>query len=110
MATLFISDLHLDATRPDTTRQFLGFLDTVARAQQRSTSSATCSRPGSATTTPIRPACDRRCVACLYAVGVPCRVMHGNRDFLLGRRFEQDTGTQIIADGTRIELGNERVC
>ena len=31
MATLFISDLHLDATRPDTTRQFLGFLDTVAR-------------------------------------------------------------------------------
>ena len=31
MTTLFISDLHLDASRPDITAQFLQFLGTEAR-------------------------------------------------------------------------------
>ena len=31
MTTLFISDLHLDGTRPDITAQFLDFLEREAR-------------------------------------------------------------------------------
>ena len=53
MSTLFVSDLHLDPARPAATELFGRFLDGEARGGTRSTSSATCSRPGSATT--IRP-------------------------------------------------------
>ena len=34
MTTLFISDLHLDAERPDITAQFLRFLETEARSAE----------------------------------------------------------------------------
>ena len=49
VAALFISDLHIDASRPAITEQFLGFLAAEARsAPTPCTSSATCSNPGSA--------------------------------------------------------------
>lgn len=41
--------------------------------------------------------------------GVPCRVMHGNRDFLLGRRFCAATGATLVPDGAIVELNGERV-
>ena len=34
MTTLFISDLHLDGTRPDISAQFLGFLQREARSAE----------------------------------------------------------------------------
>jgi UDP-2,3-diacylglucosamine hydrolase len=54
----------------------------------------------------------RRVVAALQsltATGVPCYVMHGNRDFLLGRRFLGETGAQILEDGALVEIEGERV-
>jgi UDP-2,3-diacylglucosamine hydrolase len=35
--------------------------------------------------------------------------MHGNRDFLIGKRFESDTGVALIEDGTVITLYGRRV-
>jgi len=40
---------------------------------------------------------------------VPCFVMHGNRDFLIGPRFCRETGAVLIPDGTVIELYGERI-
>jgi len=45
----------------------------------------------------------------LTARGVSCHVMHGNRDFLLGRRFCEETGAALLSDGTTIELNGQRV-
>lgn len=36
--------------------------------------------------------------------GIPIYFLHGNRDFLLGKRFAQETGCQFIADETTISV------
>jgi UDP-2,3-diacylglucosamine hydrolase len=50
-----------------------------------------------------------RALAALSAWGVPCYVMHGNRDFLFQTGFEARTGTRLIADPIVIELYGESV-
>ena len=44
----------------------------------------------------------------LVAGGVAIRIIHGNRDFLMGRRFE-DFGATILPDEVELDLGGERV-
>lgn len=110
MPTLFISDLHLDGARPDITDQFLEFLRTDA-----STADALYILGdlfelwiGDDDPDPDK----RRIVAALKeltAAGVPCAVMRGNRDFLLGTRFAAATGCTLIEDGTIIDLYGQRV-
>lgn len=41
----------------------------------------------------------------LTAQGVPVYFMGGNRDYLVGSRFAQATGVQLLADPLRLELG-----
>ena len=41
--------------------------------------------------------------------GVPCYVMHGNRDFLLGERFCRESGCKLLEDPTIISLHGDRV-
>ncbi|MDE0692104.1 MAG: UDP-2,3-diacylglucosamine diphosphatase [Gammaproteobacteria bacterium] len=36
-------------------------------------------------------------------------VMHGNRDFLLGERFAEETGVTLLPDPTCVEIGERRV-
>ena len=46
-------------------------------------------------------------IAALQALsdsGVEVRVQHGNRDFMLGRAFEQATGTRLMPDEEIVEL------
>ncbi len=45
----------------------------------------------------------------LTSAGVPCFVMHGNRDFLLGERFCRDSGAQLLPDPLRVTLYGEAV-
>jgi UDP-2,3-diacylglucosamine hydrolase len=54
----------------------------------------------------------QRAIRALRAVtdrGIPCYLIHGNRDFLLGRRFSEESGVQLLADGTIVELYGRRV-
>lgn len=105
MATLFISDLHLDPTHPETTQLFLKFLqfqashadalyilgdffevwvgDDDASAFNQTIISA---------------------LKALTTAGVPVYIMHGNRDFLLGEQFLHQTGCQLLADPSVIDL------
>ena len=107
---LFISDLHLDATRPDITEQFLEFLRTDAARAQVLYILGDLFEAWIGDDDPEPES--RRVVQALRQLterGVACRIMHGNRDFLLGRRFCEETGTELLRDGTLLELGGQRV-
>jgi UDP-2,3-diacylglucosamine hydrolase len=108
MATLFVSDLHLDAAEPATIEVFLDFLATEAR---RATALYILGDLFEAWVGDDDPdPAKRRVIDALRACtssGVRCYVLHGNRDFLLGKRFERETGARLIADGTRLELNGE---
>jgi UDP-2,3-diacylglucosamine hydrolase len=110
MSTLFIADLHLSNCRPAITDCFLTFLeesagriealyilgdlfeawigDDAAEPQQQVVATA------------LKRFTDS---------GQPCYFTHGNRDFLVGDRFCIDTGVQILAEATVIDLYGEQV-
>jgi len=109
-STLFISDLHLDDTRPGISALFLAFLSgPAARAEALYILGDLFeSWVGDDDADADR---QRVCQAlrALTATGVACHVGHGNRDFLLGHGFEQRTGCRILPDPTVIERYGERV-
>jgi UDP-2,3-diacylglucosamine hydrolase len=105
VTALFVSDLHLDAAEPATIRRFTNFIDREAvRAHDvyilgdlfEAWIGDDDDDPGLA---PITAALAR-----LTAGGVRCAVMHGNRDFLLGRRFCETTGCRLLGDYERIDM------
>jgi UDP-2,3-diacylglucosamine hydrolase len=110
VSTWFISDLHLDGSRPDITQQFLEFLKEAASATQ------TLYILGDLFETWIGdddPDADKQRVQTalkhLTTAGVRCYVTHGNRDFLLGRRFARATGVTLFTEGKVIDLHGQRV-
>lgn len=110
MTTLFISDLHIDATRPAIIAQFLRFLETEAKNAAALyilgdlfESWIGDDAPDSAQSEAIAG------LRALTASGVPCFVMHGNRDFLLSRRFSEMSGAQLLRDPLIITLYGEAV-
>jgi UDP-2,3-diacylglucosamine hydrolase len=99
MTTLIISDLHLDDDRPRSTALFEKFIKTEAKRSDalyilgdlfeywlgddvRSETSMRVSRA----------------LASLAGTGIPCYFMHGNRDFLLGRRYAAQSGIQLLPE------------
>ena len=110
MATLFISDLHIDAARPAISAQFLQFLATEAKAAEALyilgdlfESWIGDDAPDSAQSAAIRG------LRTLTDSGVPCFVMHGNRDFLLSRQFCSLSGAQLLPDPLIVTLYGEPV-
>jgi UDP-2,3-diacylglucosamine hydrolase len=110
MTTLFISDLHLDGTHPEITDQFLEFLD---REASKARALYILGDLFEAWIGDDDPDADKqRAIRGLRAItqaGVACYLIHGNRDFLIGRRFSKETGVQLLADGTLIDLYRRRV-
>ena len=41
--------------------------------------------------------------------GIPTYFIHGNRDFLIGKRFSAETGIKILSDPTIIQIYNEDI-
>lgn len=110
MTTLFISDLHLDGTRPDITEQFIDFLRGEASRAERLYILGDLFEAWIGDDDPDTD--KRRVIDALRKLtssGVRCFVMHGNRDFLLGSRFCSETGTQLIDDGTIVTIGSRNV-
>ena len=99
MSTLFIADLHLEDARPDSTDQFLRFLDAEARGASRlyilgdlfeawvgdDDPSDTGARVADA-------------LAGLADTGTQVAFIHGNRDFLLGSYFAEYSGATLLPD------------
>jgi len=110
VTTLFISDLHLDCTRPDISAQFLEFLEREGRRAQALYILGDLFEAWIGDDDPDPD--KRRVIAGLRAVtdaGVKSFLIHGNRDFLIGKRFCRETGVQLLADGTVIDVYGRRV-
>jgi UDP-2,3-diacylglucosamine hydrolase len=110
VTVLFISDLHLDGSRPDISQQFLDFLSGEARRAERLYILGDLFEAWIGDDDPDTD--KRRVIAAMRSLadaGVKCFVMHGNRDFLLGKRFSRDTGAELIDDGTVVDVFGRRV-
>jgi UDP-2,3-diacylglucosamine hydrolase len=110
MRRLFVSDVHLDAERPDATEQFLAFLDAEASRAAAlyilgDLFEAWVGDDDRATNN------ERVCRALrvLADSGVACFALHGNRDFLLGAGFSARSGCRLLADPVVAQLHGERV-
>jgi UDP-2,3-diacylglucosamine hydrolase len=110
VAALFISDLHIDASRPAITERFLNFLATEARHAEvlYILGDLFESWIGDDAADDAQTAA----IAGLHALtshGVPCFVMHGNRDFLLARQFCRMSGAELLPDPLIVTLYGEPV-
>jgi len=110
VTTLFISDLHLDASHPEISRQFLEFLGTEATSAEALYILGDLFEVWIGDDDPAPET--RRIVQGLRQLtdrGVACYVMHGNRDFLMGERFCRETGCRLLDDPLVLHLYGERV-
>ena len=105
MAVLFVSDLHLDGERPRSIETFLRFIknDAIYAEQLFILGDLFEAWIGDdqndARFEPVLEA-----LASLKAYEVPCYVMHGNRDFLLGDAFSQRTGCRLLSDFVTVDI------
>ena len=99
MATLFISDLHLDPARPHITRLFGEFLDGEARGADALYILGDLFEAWVGDDDPSETgAFVARRLKALSDGGVPVSFMHGNRDFLLGEDYARRAGMTILPD------------
>lgn len=110
MTTLFISDLHLCQQRPAVTEAFRKFL------RQQAFQADSLYILGDLFETWIGDddpdPHNRRIVTSLREftnLGIPCFFIHGNRDFLIGDRFVDETRVNILSDGAQISLQGKTV-
>ena len=110
MAALFISDLHIDASRPAITDQFLGFLagEAVRADALYILGDLFESWVGDDAADPSQAAAIQG-IRALTSHGVPCFVMHGNRDFLLAEQFCGMSGARLLPDPLIVTLYGEPV-
>jgi UDP-2,3-diacylglucosamine hydrolase len=110
MRRLFVSDVHLDAERPDATEQFLAFLD--AEAARASAIYILGDLFEAWVGDDDRASGNERVCRALRALagrGVACFALHGNRDFLLGAGFSARSGCRLLTDPVIAQLDGERV-
>ncbi len=110
MTTLFISDLHLEDRRPETTRLFLAFIEAEAAAagalyilgdlfEYWIGDDAVGDTAGR-----VADALSR-----VASQGLPIYFMPGNRDFLLGPRYAEMAGMRLLADPTVVDIDGLRI-
>jgi UDP-2,3-diacylglucosamine hydrolase len=105
VTTLFVSDLHLDASRPRISALFLEFLkDEAAHAEGLYILGDLFEAwlgddADDSLAQAVRAALSR-----LRAGGVPVWVMRGNRDFLFGPRFADECGATLLPDPCVVPL------
>jgi UDP-2,3-diacylglucosamine hydrolase len=110
LTTLFISDLHIDSNSGAITDQFLALLGSAAREAE-----ALYILGDLFESWVGDDAADRAQIAAIAGLkaltdsGVPCFVMHGNRDFLLGAQFCAMTGARLLPDPLIITLHGEPI-
>lgn len=102
---IFISDLHISLEKPEITRRFLSFL--TERAPKASAvyilgdlfdawiGDDDFTPPNNKIRTQLKQ---------LTGSGIPVYLQQGNRDFLLGKQFSEDTGVTLLDEYAVIDL------
>ena len=104
--TLFISDLHLDPSRAQLIGDFVHFLDGPARQAEALYILGDLFEWWIGDREPPQ-AYHRLIQASLKALvrsGVPVRFQHGNRDFLIGRRFAREYNVTLLPERSLVDL------
>jgi len=110
LSTLFISDLHLCAGRPQSNRSFFGFLEHEARGAQALyilgdlfeywVGDDDLADPFNATVVAA--------LSQLAGSGVPTYLMHGNRDFVIGEAFARASRVTLLPDPAVLSLYGQK--
>jgi UDP-2,3-diacylglucosamine hydrolase len=110
MSTLFISDLHLEADRPEIGEQFVAFLSEPARSADALYILGDLFEAwiGDDDPSPYYAGM-KAAIRGLADSGVPVFFMHGNRDFMIGESFAEETGVTILGDPFLLELHGEKI-
>ena len=106
---LFISDLHLDAKKPDITQNFLQFIETRAISARVLYILGDLFEVwlGDDDTQPhYQPVFD---ALLRLSKSVELFFIHGNRDFLIGKQLAERVGMTILQEPTLLQLGSTRV-
>ncbi|MCP4407933.1 MAG: UDP-2,3-diacylglucosamine diphosphatase [Gammaproteobacteria bacterium] len=103
--TLFISDLHLDRERPQIIELFQRFLSQEAAGADALfilgdlfeywIGDDACAPPLEPVIAALKNLADR---------GIPLYLIHGNRDFLIGKEFARRSGCRLLPDAQVIDL------
>jgi UDP-2,3-diacylglucosamine hydrolase len=103
---LLVSDLHLSPTRPAVAEAFFRFLSGEARQAAAVYILGDLFEYWIGDDSLVEPF-NRRiadAIAATVAAGTPVYLMHGNRDFLIGKRLASYTGMTLLPDPTLTEL------
>jgi UDP-2,3-diacylglucosamine hydrolase len=105
VTTLFISDLHLEESRPDITDAFLAFLREKAAGVEQLYILGDFFEAwiGDDERTPLQEQV-ASALKQLSDSGTHIFLMHGNRDFLIGEEFCHRSGATLLDDPTVIDL------
>jgi len=105
MAYCFISDLHLQEEKPKVTKAFLSFLDTTAREAQHLYILGDLFEVwiGDDFKSELSHLIKEKLLL-LKGTSTSVFAMHGNRDFLIGERFCEDTGVTLLDDPCKLDL------
>ena len=109
MTTLFISDLHLEAERPEIGDQFIRFLQTDATEAEALYILGDLFEAWVGDDDPnAHYAIIKLAIRKLTDSGIPVYFMHGNRDFMIGRRFANETGVEILKDPYPVKMYGQK--
>lgn len=109
MTTLFISDLHLEADRPDIGKQFLDFLQTEANEADDLYILGDLFEAWVGDDDPnTHYFTIKRALRKLVDRSIPVYFMHGNRDFMIGGEFANETGVEILKDPYRVTMYGQK--
>lgn len=108
MQTLFISDLHLNPHQPAVVEGFLSFLQGRAQNAQRLfiLGDFFDAWIGDDDDHPL--ALKIQDALRVYSAQIPTFFMRGNRDFLIGQAFAEQTGVTLLDDSAVVDLGGRR--
>lgn len=110
MTTFFISDLHLAPERPEVSRAFFHFLSNEARGAGALYILGDLFEAWIGDDDPSELSqLVVTALADLHASGTQLYFQHGNRDFMVGKRFARDTGAVLLPDRHVVDLYGEPV-